>query len=213
MPRTGTTLVERILGSHPEVHGAGELLSFPEALVAAVTALSGRRDVPREEMVARAAQVDFPALGRDYLARTRHVAPAGRRIVDKLPHNYLYCGLIHKALPGARIVHLVRHPMASCYAIYKTLFRQGYPFSYDLQELGSFYAGYRRLMAHWHLALPGVILDVNYEDLVMRQRETTQALLDYCGLDWHEGCLDFHANPAPSTTASAAQVQIGRAHV
>lgn len=207
MPRTGTTLVERILGSHPAVHGAGELLAFPEALVAAVARVAGRSDVPREEMVATAARVDFASLGEDYRARTRHVAPEALRFVDKLPHNYLYCGLIQRAIPGARIVHLVRHPMATCYAIYKTLFRQGYPFSYDLDELAQFYAGYRRLMAHWHAAMPGLIHDISYEDLVSRQRETTQSLLAFCGLGWHEGCLDFHANPAPSMTASAAQVR------
>lgn len=207
MPRTGTTLVERILGSHPSVRGAGELLAFPEALVAAVQRTAGRKDLSREDMVATSARVDFPALGHDYRLRTRHIAPEGQRFVDKLPHNYLYCGLIQRALPGARIVHLVRHPMATCYAIYKTLFRQGYPFSYDLDELARFYAGYRRLMRHWHTAMPGLIHDLPYEQLVGAQRETTQRLLAFCDLEWHEGCLDFHANPAPSTTASAAQVR------
>ena len=207
LPRTGTTLVERILGSHPEVHGAGELLAFPEALVAAVERSAGRNGVSREDMVRTAARVDLRALGEDYLARTRSIADSSPRFVDKLPHNYLYCGLIHAALPGARIVHVVRHPMATCYAIFKTLFRQGYPFSYDLDELAQFYAGYRRLMDHWREAMPGVIHDVSYEQLVRSQRETTRELLDFCGLDWHEGCLEFHANPTPSTTASAAQVR------
>lgn len=207
LPRTGTTLVERILGSHPDVHGAGELLAFPEALVAAVERAAGRSGVPREAMIETAARVDLRAVGADYLARARRFAGSRARFVDKLPHNYLYCGLIHAAIPGARIVHVVRHPMATCYAIFKTLFRQGYPFSYDLDELARFYAGYRRLMQHWHEALPGVIHDVSYEELVRSQRETTQALLEFCGLDWHESCLDFHANPTASTTASAAQVR------
>lgn len=207
LPRTGTTLVERILGSHPDVHGAGELLSFPEALVAAVERSVGRSGVSREEMISTAARIDLRALGEDYLARTRRVAGSRPRFVDKLPHNYLYCGLIHAGIPGARIVHVARHPMATCYAIFKALFRQGYPFSYDLDELAQFYAGYRRLMQHWREAMPGVIHDVSYEQLVRSQRDTTQALLEYCGLPWDERCLEFHANPAASTTASAAQVR------
>lgn len=210
MPRTGTTLVERILGSHPEVHGAGELLSFPEALVAAVERSAGRSGLSREEMVATAARVDLRAVGEDYLVRAARAAESvgiRPRFVDKLPHNYLYCGLIQQALPGARIVHVVRNPMASCYAMYKALFRQGYPFSYDLDELAQFYAGYRRLMDHWRTAMPGVIHELRYEELVRSPREVTAAMLDSCGLAWHEGCLEFHANPTPSTTASAAQVR------
>lgn len=210
MPRTGTTLVERILGSHPEVYGAGELLSFPEALVSAVERTAGRSGLSREEMVATAARVDLGAVGEDYLLRASRAAESlgtRPRFVDKLPHNYLYCGLIQQALPGARIVHVVRNPMASCYAMYKALFRQGYPFSYDLDELGRFFAGYRRLMDHWRTAMPGVIHELRYEELVRSPREVTAALLDFCGLAWHEGCLEFHANPTPSTTASAAQVR------
>lgn len=210
MPRTGTTLVERILGSHPEVHGAGELLSFPEALVAAVERSAGRSGLSREDMVATAARVDLAQVGEDYLARAARAAESigtRPRFVDKLPHNYLYCGLIQQALPGARIVHVVRNPMASCYAMYKALFRQGYPFSYDLEELAQFYAGYRRLMEHWRTAMPGVIHELRYEELVRSPREVTAALLGSCGLTWHEGCLDFHTNPTPSTTASAAQVR------
>jgi tetratricopeptide (TPR) repeat protein len=207
LPRSGTTLVERILGSHPEVHSAGELQAFPEALVAAVERLAGRGGLSREDMVSTAAKVDLRAVGADYLARCAKVAAPRPRFVDKLPHNYLYCGLIQEAIPGARIVHLVRHPMASCYAMYKALFRQGYPFSYDLGELARFYAGYRRLMDHWRTQMPNVIHDVRYEDLVRSPREVTEELLAFCGLDWHEGCLEFHANPAPSTTASAAQVR------
>jgi tetratricopeptide (TPR) repeat protein len=210
MPRTGTTLVERILGSHPEVLGAGELLSFPEALVAAVERSAGRSGLSREDMVATAARIDLRAVGEDYLARAARAAESvatRSRFVDKLPHNYLYCGLIQQALPGARIVHVVRNPMASCYAMYKALFRQGYPFSYDLDELAQFYAGYRRLMDHWRTAMPGVIHELRYEELVRSPREVTAAMLDFCGLAWHEGCLEFHANPTPSTTASAAQVR------
>ncbi len=207
LPRTGTTLVERILGSHPEVHGAGELLSFPEALVAAVERLAGRGALSREEMVSTAARVDLRAVGEEYLARTASLGGTRARFVDKLPHNYLYCGLIQQAIPGARIVHVVRNPMASCYAMYKALFRQGYPFSYELDELAEFFVGYRRLMDHWQASMSGVIHVLRYEELVRSPREVTAAVLHACGLHWHEGCLEFHANPTPSTTASAAQVR------
>ncbi len=97
--------------------------------------------------------------------------------------------------------------MAACFAIYKKLFQDGYPFSYDLDELGRYYIAYRRLMAHWTATLPGLIHEMSYEALVADQRQETQRLLAFCGLEWQDACLEFHANPAPSTTASAAQVR------
>ena len=209
LPRSGTTLVERILGSHSSVRAAGELEHFARALVAAVDRGSAGRRLSREALVMRSATVDFAALGRDYLARARAVAGAGQLPVftDKMPLNYLYCGLIHRSLPKAKIVHVTRHPMAVCYAIYKTLFEDAYPFSYDLGEIGEYYLGYRRLMAHWHEVLPGVIHDVRYEALVEDTDGTSRALLEYCGLDWENACADFDRNAAPTTTASAVQVR------
>ena len=156
--------------------------------------------------MARSAGVDFRALGRDYLTKARGVIPAGR-FTDKMPLNYLYCGLIRRALPGARILHLTRHPMAAGYAMYKTLFRDGYPFSYDLGEIARYYAAYRRLMVHWETTLPGAILPVAYEELVADPVGQTRRALAFCGLGWEEACLRFHLNPAPTTTASAAQVR------
>jgi hypothetical protein len=124
-----------------------------------------------------------------------------------MPLNYLYCGLIRRALPNARIVHVVRHPLAVCYAMYKTLFKSGYPFSYDLREIARYYAAYRRLMAHWQKTMPGVLYDLKYEDLIADQAGETRKLLEYCGLEWEDGCLAFHRNPTPTTTASASQVR------
>jgi hypothetical protein len=129
------------------------------------------------------------------------------QFIDKMPLNYLYCGLIRQALPHARIIHVTRHPMAVCYAMYKTLFKNGYPFSYDLGEIGRYYIAYRRLMQHWEAVMPGVIRQVSYEDLVANQLGETHKLLEYCGLEWEEACVAFHQNPAPSTTASASQVR------
>ncbi len=208
LPRSGSTLVERILASHSAVHSAGELVDFAHALVSAVTAKGTKRPMPsRQELVAGSARVDFGALGRDYLQRTRPVSGHTPWFIDKMPLNYLYCGIIQRALPNARIVHLTRHPLAVGYAMYKTLFDEGYPFSYDLAEIGRYYVSYRKLMAHWHTTLPGAIHDVGYEQLVADPEGETRRLLEFCGLPWEDACLEFHHNPAPSTTASATQVR------
>jgi hypothetical protein len=157
--------------------------------------------------VARSAKLDFEALGRDYLERTRPATGKTPHFTDKMPLNYLYCGLIRRALPNARIVHLTRHPLAVCYAIYKTLFKDGYPFSYDLGEIGRYYVSYRKLMDHWCATLPGAVHELKYEQLVTDQVGETRRLLEFCGLDWEEACLSFHRNPSPTTTASATQVR------
>ena len=207
LPRSGTTLIERILGSHSTIRSAGELDYFARCVVDAVRRLTGRAHSPRQELVTRSADIDFDALGRDYMARARRAGITEPRFTDKMPLNYLYCGLIRRALPQARIVHLTRHPLAQCYAMYKTLFQDGYPFSYDLGEIGRYYMAYRRLMDHWQRTLPGAILQLSYEDMVSDQLGQTRRLLDYCGLAWEDACVDFHRNPTATTTASAAQVR------
>lgn len=207
LPRSGSTLVERILSGHSNVSAAGELNHLAHAIVHAVRARGGSPPSGRAEMVARSAGIDFTALGSDYLKRTGPVTGDTPRFTDKMPLNYLYCGLIGRALPNAKIVHVWRRPMAACYAIYKTLFKDGYPFSYDLEELGRYYAGYRRLMNHWLITMPGAIHEVSYERLVADLHGEAKRLLDFCGLPWEEACADFQNNPAPSTTASAAQVR------
>jgi tetratricopeptide (TPR) repeat protein len=206
MPRSGTTLVERILGSHSSVTSAGELDSFATSLVDAARVRAGR-SLPRRELVALTATLDFAALGRDYLRRAHAAFEGEGRFSDKMPLNYLYCGLILRALPNAKIVHMTRHPMAAGYAMYKTLFKDGYPFSYDLQDIGRYYAAYRRLMDHWQRTMPGSIYDLSYEKLVADQLGETRKLLAFCGLDWEDGCADFHRNPSATTTASASQVR------
>jgi len=206
MPRTGSTLVDRIMGSHSQVYSAGELTDFTAAVVAAVQQRHGR-ELSRRELVAGSAELDFAALGQDYLQRTRPRTGHTPHFTDKLPLNYLYCGLIARALPQARIVHVTRGAMASCYGMFKVLFDRGYPFSYDLRELADYYIGYRRLMDHWHAALPGRIIDVNYEKLVADPALETRRLLDTLGLPWQPQCLEFYENPTPVATASAVQVR------
>ena len=206
LPRSGTTLVDRILSSHSTVTSAGELNEFALALVARVSLQNGGARLPRRELVACSAHIDFEALGEEYLTRARAVGGPGL-FIDKMPLNYLYCGIIRRALPEAKIVHLARHPMAACYAIFKTLFKDGYPFSYDLEEIGLYYIAYRRLMQHWDTAMPGLIHHVEYEKLVADQTGETRRLLSFCDLAWEDACLDFHRNAAPATTASASQIR------
>jgi tetratricopeptide (TPR) repeat protein len=207
LPRSGSTLVERILGNHPGVFAAGELNHFAAVLTQAAQHGNAGRALPRQHLIEATRALDFAALGAAYLARVRSVAFAQGHFTDKMPLNYLYCGLIRMALPQARIVHVTRHPMASCYAMFKTLFRDGYPFSYDLAELAQFHGGYQRLMRHWHQSMPGVIHDISYERLVQDQEGETRRLLDACGLPWHDACLSFHTNPTATRTASASQVR------
>ena len=157
--------------------------------------------------MALCATLDFAALGQDYLRRARSAFGSDGRCIDKLPLNYLYCGLILRALPNAKIIHMTRHPMAAGYAMYKTLFKDGYPFSYDLADIGRYYVGYRRLMDHWRLTMPGAIYELSYEQLIADQAGETRKLLAHCGLEWQEACADFHRNPTATTTASASQVR------
>ncbi|MCR6625752.1 MAG: sulfotransferase [Pseudoxanthomonas sp.] len=160
----------------------------------------------KHELVARSAHIDFPSLGRAYAA----TLPAGpsARVIDKTPGNFLYLALIMAALPQARIVHVRRHPMDACYAMFKTLFRMAYPFSYDLDDLGRYWLGYDRLMAHWRQMLPAErFLEVDYEALVDDQKVVSRALIAHAGLGWEDACLHFEHNQQPTLTASAAQVR------
>jgi len=203
LPRSGTTLVERILGSHSQLASLGEI----ESLAHAVLRLAGGGSAGKLATIERSAHVDPNRLGGLYSgAIAGHGLPhAG--IINKTPLNYLYLGLIHQALPDAKVVHLRRHPLDSCYAMYKTLFRMGYPFSYSLDDLGHYYLAYTRLMAHWRGTIPESFVDVDYERLVRSPEDTTRELLRYGDLPWEDECLDFHSRAAPVATASAVQVR------
>jgi hypothetical protein len=202
LPRSGTTLVERVLIRHDQVATVSEVSD----LALAVTRTAGP-SLGKEELIKAAARIEPAKLGESYWTAIQGYGHSRRFVIDKMPLNYLYLGLIAKALPRARIVHVRRHPMASCYAMYKTLFSMGYPFSYDLEDLGRYYVAYTRLMNYWRALLPGRFLDLDYEALVADQEGTTRRLLEYCGLEWQSACLRFHENPAPTATASAAQVR------
>ncbi len=127
--------------------------------------------------------------------------------VDKMPLNYLYCGIIDKAVPNSKMLHLTRHPMATCYAVFKTLFDRRYPFSYDLTEIAEYYIGYRRLLRHWHDTLQERLVDVSYERLVTAPAEGARVAFNFRGLVWSDAYLDISQCSTASTTASAAQVR------
>ena len=161
----------------------------------------------RKELVQQTAKLDFNDLGQAYLESTRPLTGHTAHFVDKMPLNFLYAGLIHRAMPNAKIVHLSRHPMDTCYSIYKCLFQDAYPWSYDLGEIALYYSAYHQLMTHWNTVMPGVIHELAYEDLVGDVEGKARKLLDYCGLSWDSRCVRFHESQATSTTASATQVR------
>ena len=209
MPRTGTTLVDRIISSHPAVESAGEL----QALPLAVKKAAGTRTptVMDAETIASAARGDMGAIGRDYLQRaSHHRRDSGLRFTDKFPGNFHYAAFIAQALPAARIVCVRRHPMDTVLSNFRNLFAIGsryYDYSYDLLDIAAYYARFDRLMAMWREALPGQLIEVRYEDLVTQQEGETRRMLAHCGLEWTDACLSFHTSAAPVSTPSAAQVR------
>ncbi|MCG8369453.1 MAG: sulfotransferase [Proteobacteria bacterium] len=209
LPRTGTTLLERIMGGHTDIVSAGELNNFATEMLRCVhEELGGRAPESRLQLVEFTARTDFARLGANYINSTRPVTGTTPRFIDKLPLNYLYAGLIHRALPRSRIIHMCRHPVAACYSVYKQPFRDAYPFSYDLEDLGRYYLAYDRLMAHWREYIPdSAMTEVYYEDLVSDPEAEARRILAFCGVEWQPNCLEFHRRKAASTTASAAQVR------
>ena len=206
MPRSGTTLIEQILASHPQVHGAGELKLLDRAVIDVHAAM---RDAPAyPELALHMSGEDFRELGRQYLAGIQLLAPAASHITDKMPPNFVFAGLIHLALPNATIIHTVRDPVDTCISCFSKLFTEGNFQTYDLAELGRYYRHYRALMAHWHRVLPpGRIIDVNYEDTVADVEAVARRVVAHCGLPWDRKCLDFHRTERVVRTSSATQVR------
>jgi len=200
MPRSGSTLVEQILASHPAIFGAGELDDF-RIVVAHLMP-----DYP--ELAAGLDGAQLLELGTAYLERVRALAPDAARITDKLPINFAYVGLIHLALPGARIIHVRRDPIDTCLSCFSKQFIGDHPYNNDLGELGRYYGAYQAVMAHWRAVLPaGVMLEVNYEDVVDDLEKQARRLVAHCGLSWDPACLVFHTTQRAVRTASAAQVR------
>lgn len=212
LPRTGTTLVDRIIGSHSQVHSAGELSLFGNLIKQAVKTPSNLTlDYETVEAAVMFNGETFEHLGREYIALTGELSRGAARVIDKMPLNFFYCGLIHQALPNAKIIALRRNPMDSCLSNYRQLLttqQAYYAYTYDLLETAKFYCLFDELMAHWTKTLPeDRFMQVQYEDIVFNQLGQTQRLLEFCGLDWEEACLNFHENDAPVSTASSVQVR------
>jgi tetratricopeptide (TPR) repeat protein len=199
LPRSGTTLLEHILTGLPGVRSNGETESFSQALMAAAA-----RD--RGDVFAGAAAADPVSVARGYTQLADRNAQPGS-IIEKLPMNYLYLGAIHRALPGAKLVLVSREPLDSCFAMYRTLFGEAYPFSYDFDDLARYYAAYERLMNHWRACLGDTLCEITYEDLVRDPAQVGAKVAEYCGLQWSEQALQIENRSMVSTTASAAQIR------
>ncbi|MFZ2302848.1 MAG: tetratricopeptide repeat protein [Gallionella sp.] len=202
MPRSGTTLIEQIIASHPEVHGAGEL---PDLMGIAKRNVEGAVFPDNLRLIDHARLAGW---GAEYVAGLQRRAPDALRITDKMPENFLAIGMIHLMLPNAKIIHVNRNPADTCLSCFFQLFRDRQEFTYGLSDLGRYYVGYARLMEHWRKVLPeGAFLDVRYEDMVSDQEAQSRRIIEYCGLEWDDACLDFHRNTRAVNTASMTQVR------
>ncbi len=204
-PRTGTTLVERVITAHSQVHSAGELRQFGNAVRRLVDYRESKRYSAK--LMEQAADIDAQALGEAYIETTRTLRGESPRFVDKLPSNFLYLPVILKALPSAKIVHLRRNPMDACFSSYKQLFADAYLHSYEQHEMARHHARYFSLMETWRDRFGHRFFDIAYEDVASDLEANARALIDYLGLDWEDACLEFHRQKTAVTTASAVQVR------
>jgi hypothetical protein len=205
MPRSGTTLVEKILASHTEVYGGGELDYMYALGVSGFLRKSGNFLFRSLDSYSREA---YESVGKVYLEKIDRLDAQAKRITDKLPFNFQMIGLIRIALPNARIIHCVRDPRDTCLSIYKQNFStENYQFAYDLKTVGQFHNLYRELMAHWHRVMPGAIYDIEYELLTRNPEQEIRKLLSACDLEWQDACLDFHLSKGLVKTASFQQVR------
>lgn len=205
LPRSGTTVLDRILGNHSQVRSAGELGDFARLLIWATDHCA--RVVPDEVIIERLDRIDWVELGRLYLAQTQWRARGKPFFIDKLPRNWMVAGLIHRAFPHAPILNVVRDPMDVCFSNYRALFGDAYPYSYDLDALAQHHRLYKRLMTHWHETFPGAILDVDYARLAREPENVAREAFAFCGLDFEAGCTDLTRNTSAVATLSMAQVR------
>ena len=205
MPRSGTTLLEQILSTHPSVFGAGELTTLNE-VISEITKASSEKLFT--ENLSNLSKTNLQKIGKDYLRKVWTLSPKSAYITDKMPANYFYLGLIYLALPNAKIIHAMRDPMDSCFSCFSRLFNDTMEFAYDQETLGRYYQRYMRLMKHWHEVLPkGTILDLPYEDMIADTENQSKRVLEFVNLPWDSDCLEFYKNDRLVKTASVAQVR------
>jgi tetratricopeptide (TPR) repeat protein len=209
LPRTGTTLTERIISSHTKVSSLGETLFLQMVLRQESGVESVEKMTP--EMIGAVAAKDMSRIAKAYMDSVSYRLGDEPMFIDKLPFNFLFLGFIAKAWPDAKIIHLVRNPMDSCFSMYKQLFTWAYKFSYSQEALGRYFVAHERLRTHWQNALADRMIEVEYESLVRDLPGQTRILLDKLDLEFQQDCLDFDKNKAPSATASAVQVR-GKVH-
>ncbi|MBY6210035.1 sulfotransferase [Microbulbifer agarilyticus] len=210
MPRTGSTLLDRVLCASGDVVSAGEPDTFARLLVREAGKVQGAENGSDRNIILQAGEaLDVTAVGKAYVQQlyARAQLAGAKRIIDKNPMNFLYLGWIARALPGAKIVHLCRNPMDTCYAVYKTLFKTAYPFSYSQSEMAQYYGAYHRLMQHWRAVFADRVIDVDYESLVTDLPNTGQELYRHCELSWDDAvATGYYKSNKGTATASAAQV-------
>jgi tetratricopeptide (TPR) repeat protein len=206
MPRSGSTLVEQVLASHPQVHGAGEIKVASQAVHAMRRAFP---DLPAFPEIGRALKPPhYDYFAQHYLNATARLSETADHITDKLLTNFYFLGVIRKAFPNAKVIHTRRSPADTCLSCFSKLFKDEMPYSYDLRELGRYYKRYERLMAHWRKVLPaGFMLEIDYEDMVSSLADKAREIVRFCGLEWDERCLNFHESERPVKTASVSQVR------
>jgi tetratricopeptide (TPR) repeat protein len=204
MPRSGTTLIEQILASHPKVFGAGELREMANL----AGRIGGAEGAAFPEAVPGLSGEELHRIGAQYVQAVTRLAPGAERITDKMPGNFSLAGLIHLALPNARIIHACRDARDTAFSCFSLLFSGTLEFTYDLAELGRYYRAYLKLMAHWREGLPeGIMLEVQYEDVVRDLESQARRIIAHCGLEWDDACLSFYKTERSVRTASATQVR------
>jgi tetratricopeptide (TPR) repeat protein len=204
-PRTGTTLVDRIISSHSLVHSAGE----PLQLAMSLRAITGTRtkEFISAELISKSKNVTGAELAESYLSGLANLRGTTPYFIDKFPMNFMLVGFIVKAFPKAKIIHVTRNPADTCFAVFKQLFEEVYQHSYDQCEMAEHYVMYHNLMEYWHNIMPGKIFDIAYEDVVADNESQARSLIQFLGLDWEDACINFEKNNTAVVTASAAQVR------
>ena len=205
MPRSGTSLIEQILASHPMVFGAGEVTLLGHAIL---SRLNNQSYQEFEKFVRKLDQEIFIEMQAEYLESMKRLSGSVEFTTDKMPENYRYIGIIKLVFPNAKIIHCIRNPLDNCLSIYKTLFTNGHNYSYDPETLCEYYKLYCKLMTHWHSVLPGFVYDIHYENVVSDQEGQTRKLLEFCGLEWNDLCLEFFKTRRQVRTASSEQVRL-----